>query len=86
MKLIVKNTELAKKALKTNRDFTVGQILSGSQNDLEVIYHSCPEAFEQEGMSKATTLPEKREEKQDKIEKRKDKKFKKFNQYKHKSW
>lgn len=83
MKLIVKDSKLAQKALRTNRDFTVGQVLSGDSSDLEVLYHSCPEAFEVEGGAKSSTLPERNKEV---IEKRKDKNLKKIGRYKHKAW
>lgn len=83
MKLIVKSTELAKKALKTNRNFTVGQILSGTDSELEVIYHNCPEAFDIEGGSEPSKLPDRKKEV---ISNRSDKRFKKFGNYKHKSF
>jgi len=85
MKLIVKDVKLAQKAMRTNRPFTKGQIISGKQADLEVVYHACPEAFEAIGKSEPSVLPEKKEF-TEKVEKRSDKKLKKFGKFKHKGW
>ena len=88
MKVKVLNAEKAAKALKTNRTFTVGQVLEADKNLLEVAMFAELEAFEN---LDAPKKEEKKEEKREEIKESKelrssDKKMKKKNKFKIKGW
>lgn len=86
MKVIVKDAKKAQAALKTNRPFTVGQILEADKSLLEIAMHQEPEAFESSETPKKTFVPAKEEAKEDKKVSATNKKFKKGKTFRTKGW
>jgi len=82
MKVKILDADKAAKALKSNRVFTVGQVLEADNKLLEVAMHSEPEAFENLDIPKVSP----KKEKSDSWFSRPNKKLKKGQAYKTKSW
>jgi len=91
MKVKIINAELAAKALKSNRTFTVGQTLEADNKLLEIAMFAEPEAFENLDAPKVKKKEERKEKKKEVIKENKqlqskDKKQKKGNFFKTKGW